>query len=213
MTNEEIQLILDTPTEEIKICTDESIFKVNCEPIDLETGEKIALKLFDILSFQGGVALSANQIGIPYRVCVVNVNIPFHFINPLMYDGEGDIIYIEGCLSYPGKLINTRRFSTIKVQSDNNEDDLYWDLSYVKPKDVLNDKHVLEIIAVQHAISLLDGHSMYDFEYKLVPYVSEPTIGRNEKIWVTDGNSSIEIKYKRLNEYTEKGFSIVENNG
>ena len=76
----------------------------------IEEGERIAAELLQILNkSKSGIGLAANQIGINKRVCVVNVNEPLVFINPTITKREGDINFIEGCLSFPKQSVKTKK--------------------------------------------------------------------------------------------------------
>ena len=86
--------------------------KTKCEPVGtIREGEEIASKLFNELvnSKIGGIGLAANQIGINKRVCVVNVKEPLAFINPMIKKLDGEVIVPESCLSFPKKMITTKR--------------------------------------------------------------------------------------------------------
>ncbi len=60
---------------------------------DLETAQKIAVDLFKTLNAEGGLGLSANQIGEDKSVCVVNVTEPFFLQNPKIVKKEKEIVY------------------------------------------------------------------------------------------------------------------------
>ena len=47
---------------------------------DLKTAQELAVELFKTLKQEGGLGLSANQIGEDKSVCVVDVTNPFFFI-------------------------------------------------------------------------------------------------------------------------------------
>ena len=79
--------------------------------VSVEEGMKIATELFEILNQRkDGIGLAANQVGIDAQVAVVNVREPLVLINPEYISQEVEIPYYEGCLSYPGKGIHTKRY-------------------------------------------------------------------------------------------------------
>ena len=79
--------------------------------VSVEEGMEIATKLFQILNERkDGIGLAANQVGIDAQVAVVNVREPLVLINPKIISKENEIPYYEGCLSYPGKGIHTKRY-------------------------------------------------------------------------------------------------------
>ena len=58
--------------------------------------------------------LAANQIGYDVRVFVVKINGKFrHFINPRFVPMGGLVTQKERCLSFPGKITETKRYSII----------------------------------------------------------------------------------------------------
>lgn len=71
----------------------------------------------------GGVGLSANQVGLPYRVFIMGIS-DFNaaVFNPeiLEYIGEPDT-FKEGCLSYPGLFMQIKRPPTIRARWQNSK--------------------------------------------------------------------------------------------
>ena len=86
---------------------------------DLKTAQKLAVELFMTLKQEGGLGLSANQIGEDKSVCVVDVTNPFFLLNPVIKKSSKEIIYKEGCLSIPDKMVTTKRYERIEVEADN----------------------------------------------------------------------------------------------
>ena len=182
--------ILTTPTKEI----------------DLETAQKTAVDLFQTLNDMGGLGLSANQIGEDKSVCVVNVTNPFFLQNPKIVKKEKEIIYKEGCLSIPDKMVKTNRYEKIWVEADNVDDTMIFGPE--KSNQVDNDLLTLESVCVQHEIDHLNGLTIYDREFKLTPLVSEKKYGRNEIITISKGTETLELKYKKGIPYLTKGWKI-----
>ena len=73
----------------------------------------------------GGIGLSANQLGLPYRVfCMVGE--PMHVcFNPVI-TGSGDEINMldEGCLSWPGLYLKIKRPAAIRVRFQDYNGDM-----------------------------------------------------------------------------------------
>jgi peptide deformylase len=198
----------------IVILTGKDFLSNTCENVDIKEGEEIAAKLFRVLSMnKNGIGLSANQIGINKKVCVINVKEPIYLINP-RYEAEVDspkLVYMEGCLSFPGEIVRTQRFASIEVIADNIEGSLFFDVSSVPVDEYMTNLDVLEIVAIQHEIDHLYGIEMFDREYVPKTIVSDKKPGRNEKvrIWVpNDSSTRREIKYKHLDEWLSKGYVI-----
>mgnify|MGYP001487646605 FL=1 len=191
------------------------ILSTPTEKTDLETAQKIAVDLFKTLNAEGGLGLSANQIGEDKSVCVVNVTEPFFLQNPKIVKKEKEIIYKEGCLSIPDKMITTKRYEKIWVKADNIEEEMYFGPQKEKKYDfktnsyTANDLLVLEAVCVQHEIDHLNGLTIYDREHKLKQYKrTERKIGRNEKVTITKDKETLTLKYKKAIPYLEKGWVI-----
>jgi peptide deformylase len=68
----------------------------------------------------GGIGLSANQLGLPYRAFVMKADPEIICFNPIVVDqSESQIVMEEGCLSYPGLFVKIRRSGMIKVRYAN----------------------------------------------------------------------------------------------
>ena len=182
---------------------------------DLKTAQNIAVDLFKTLNAEGGLGLSANQIGEDKSVCVVNVKEPFFLQNPKIVKKEKEIVYKEGCLSIPDKMITTKRYEKIWVKADNIEDEMYFGPQKEKKFDfktnsyTANDLLILEAVCVQHEIDHLNGLTIYDREHILEQYKrTERKIGRNEKVTITKDKETLTLKYKKAIPYLEKGWII-----
>ena len=80
--------------------------------------------LFAALKGLGGVGLSANQIGVNKRACVIKINdTELFLLNPIITERSKDgFLFYEGCLSIPStmeKPVRTIRANYIVVQTDN----------------------------------------------------------------------------------------------
>jgi len=64
-----------------------------------------------------GIGLSANQLGLPYRVFVMEGEPAFVCYNPTITAVSGDPVLLdEGCLSFPGLYIKKKRPPLIRVR-------------------------------------------------------------------------------------------------
>jgi len=199
-------------SDSLEVVQDEQFLRVPCEITTIEEGEKIANKLFQVMTKRNdGYGLAANQIGIQKQVCAINVKKPYYFINPRIVDAEGDIYYYESCLSFPRQSVRTKRYATLVIECDNYEGQLYFDVSYL-PKDErsMDNIDVIEIVAVQHELSHLQGKTMFDYEYKPKPIQIVEKYGRNDKITITNGTDTRIIKYKNYSQYDMQGYYILE---
>jgi peptide deformylase len=170
-----------------------------CEDVSVEEGEKIAIALFNKLTEEeDGVGLAANQIGLSKNVCVINVKEPIYFINPKIIEQTGELFYTESCLSYPGKVVKTKRSSTIIIEADNFKAPVAFTSLGGQEIDIL------ETVAIQHELAHLRGETMWDYEYKQTPVVSTK-IGRNEKVTITKGTETKELKWKKAEALVASG--------
>jgi peptide deformylase len=194
---------------------DKQKLSVPCEKIeDIKEGEEIASKLFRFLTFINktkmihGSGLSANQIGINKRVCVIHVKEPIYLINPVITNASGECNYFEGCLSFPGEGVKTNRFTTFNVKADNIEGELLFDVSdIVNTSACYYDDSVFEAMTIQHEIDHLNGITMFD--RKIKPTRAEQRLGRNDRVTITDGKEFLTIKFKNFDIYEKKGFHIL----
>ena len=174
---------------------------------DLKTAQKLAVELFMTLKQEGGLGLSANQIGEDKSVCVIDVTNPFFLLNPVITKKQKEIIYKEGCLSIPDKMITTKRYERIEVEADNVKGTMVFGPE--KDNQVDNDLLILEAVCVQHEIDHLNGKTIYDREFKRESFRrTEVKIGRNEKVTITKDKETLTMKYKKVIPYLEKGWVI-----
>ena len=196
-----------------EILEGKDFLSVTCDAItDMKEGEEIAAKLFRVLSYnKTGVGLSANQIGINKRVCVLTVKEPIYLINPT-YTADlssHNIIYLEQCLSFPNQMVRTERFGSITVKADNIEGELYFDVQDVPADKWMTDIDVLECVAIQHEIDHINGLEMFDREYKPLPISVPKTYDRNDKVTIynfKDPEQVQVIKFKRISDYVGWGL-------
>ena len=159
--------------------------------VSVEQGLAIAEELFQILDKRGdGIGLAANQVGVDAQVAVVNVREPLVLINPKYIKKENEIIYGEGCLSFPGHAIRTKRYRDIIISTEQEESNWYfsgveensdgksgWDKGNMKQDQELR---LLEAVCVQHEIDHLMGKTIHNREVKLEPTKVEKKVGRND---------------------------------
>ena len=66
--------------------------------------------LNDTLNNSTGCGISAIQIGIPKRICIIKYNNEnIVMINPKIINARGEVYFREGCLSAPGFYTNVKR--------------------------------------------------------------------------------------------------------
>lgn len=101
------------------------ILRQPTKPVDFEkmdAGEiaYYALSLAETCKHYDGLGLSANQVGVPYSMCVVNVleeNKFFMMINPVVVaQAEKNSTLKEGCLSFPGLFLRIGRPEWVEIE-------------------------------------------------------------------------------------------------
>lgn len=99
------------------------ILHTRVEPFDPESIDmkEVVDNLFETMYHYKGVGLSANQVGLPYRMFVMGTpEMELVFINPTITSyGEEKIYAEEGCLSYPHTWVKVKRASEIRLRSTN----------------------------------------------------------------------------------------------
>jgi peptide deformylase len=94
-----------------------------------------------------GIGLAANQIGSDLRVFILNTSCTKTYVNPEILEAEKEeVFYGEGCLSFPGEMYCTLRFSKLKIRSDSGPDEILTGI---------------EAVAFQHELDHLDGITMH----------------------------------------------------
>lgn len=123
-----------------------------------EFGEKLNLlieRMFLTMKEAPGVGLAAPQIGINWRLFVVDITYdnpevePFEVINPKVLRKSGDTSYEEGCLSIPGFFHEMKRSSEIDIKFIDRDQ---------KPHQ-LKAKGFLAIV-LQHELAHIEGNTI-----------------------------------------------------
>ena len=204
-----------------KIVTDTIKLKkvVTDLPKNKSEEEVISAALFTALEKEKGFGLSANQIGVDKRMCVINIKEPMVLVNPkIVKRSEEAVQYIESCLSLPKtmrKPKNTVRSISITVETDNlgtvefGPDEK--DKIGTEGHNYFADEGLLECVVAQHEIDHLDGILITDSVRAYnIQRVSEKKFGRNDKVMVKSPDGDTEfIKYKKAVPLLEKGYQIV----
>jgi peptide deformylase len=119
---------------------------------------KLAQDMLDTMYSYDGVGLAAPQVGVSKRLMVIDVAAedqpkkPLVFINPVLVETDGDMVGLEGCLSFPDVFFEVRRFSRIVVR--------YQNLAGKEVK--LEAANNLLCRAIQHEMDHLDGQVFID---------------------------------------------------
>ena len=198
---------------------DNPIINKKLKEVSVEEGLAIAEELFQILDKRGdGIGLAANQVGINAQVAVVNVREPLVLINPKYVKKENEIIYGEGCLSFPNRAIRTKRYRDIVISTEQSEANWYfsgaeensdgksgWDKGNMKQD---QENRILESVCIQHEIDHLNGITIHDREIKLEPTRAKKKIGRNDKVTIQKDGQTRVLKYKKAQNFLNQGWVI-----
>lgn len=202
----------------MKLIQDPSKLKTKIQPTPFTQQEidEISVTLLQELKRHGGIGLSANQIGINKRACVINVKEPLVLINPRVAEvSEESVVYVEQCLSMPKtmrKPVQTVRFKTLTVECDNLGTVIFspdskeeWKTS----EEFYNDEGMLECVVAQHEIDHLEGRLITDRRYTQT-IIREKKYGRNERVMVKLADGSTEfMKYKKAEPLLSQGAEIL----
>jgi peptide deformylase len=193
-----------------KLIKDPSKLKsvIQPKPMSQEDIDYITLQLTNALEIHGGIGLSANQIGLDVRACIINVKEPLVLINPTIVEVSRDTVaYIEQCLSIPksmGKPVKTIRHKSITIECD-NLGTVVFSPDYVEGREwkdsneFFGDTGLLECVCAQHEIDHLNGTLITDTKRRYTTtVVKQKSYGRNEMVMVKLPDGSTEfIKYKK----------------
>jgi len=181
--------------------------------------DKISVTLLQELKKHGGIGLSANQIGIDKRACVINVKEPLVLINPKVVEVSKDTVaYVEQCLSIPKSMrkpVKTVRHKTFTIECDNlgtvvfspDSEKGTWETS----EEFFSDEGLLECVVAQHEIDHLDGKLITDEDRRYTEtIIRTKKYGRNERVMVKLPNGDTEfMKYKKAQPLLEQGAELL----
>jgi peptide deformylase len=204
----------------IKIVTDTSALRksIPTTTFTKEEQDLATAALLTAVTEHQGLGMSANQIGLNKRICVINVREePLVLVNPtIVEETEEKIMYFEGCLSLPKtmkKPIKTVRSYGVKVKADNFPDVLDFSTKERKHEDInalFSDVDLLESVCVQHEIDHLNGLTIRDRQYtETVRLTAFAKLGRNERFILKKGDETLSVKKKNLSTYLEQGWEVA----
>ena len=114
---------------------------------------RIVAEMFELMYAAKGIGLAANQVGLPYRLFILNLSADpalkdeeIVFLNPDILKRKGTTEGEEGCLSFPGMYGQVKRAAKIDIEA--------FDLSGECFEYSLDE---LAARAVQHESDHLDG--------------------------------------------------------
>ena len=188
------------------------------KPMTQEQIDEISTTLLTELKRHGGIGLSANQIGLDVRACVINVKEPLVLINPIVTEVSKDTVaYVEQCLSLDKtmkKPVKTVRHKSFTVECDNLGTVIFSPDQKEPWKDsneFFSDEGLLETVCAQHELDHLNGILITD---KIRRYTTTVTstkkYGRNDRVMVKLVNGDTEfMKYKKAELLLKQGAEIL----
>lgn len=131
------------------LATTLDLFDFSNPPVD---PVQLSYEMIATLHHYKGIALSANQLGLPYRVFVMAGEPNYVCFNPKIVDQGTETQYLkEGCLSYPNVLCKIKRPTAIKVRFT------------IPTNEVVTAKFAgVTARMFQHELDLLDGISFLE---------------------------------------------------
>jgi peptide deformylase len=184
----------------VHIVSDISILRTKSENVvSVEEAKSLITQLESALEkTSNGVGLAAIQLGIPKKVGVIKRSDKcLYLINAEIIDKSEEFVYYnEGCLSYEGVFLNTKRYKQITVKhniivNDKFEEEVFVAYFSLDEKEIGNDGIIA--IAIQHEIDHFNGLTIYDHNIISKPLTRDNIkIGRNDPCVCGSGK-----KYKK----------------
>ena len=189
-------------------------------PMSQSDVDTISEKLKTELEKHGGLGLSANQIGLTDRVCLINVKDPLILVNPKVTQASKEtVVYIEQCLSLDktmAKPVRTLRHESFTVECDNLgtvifSPDKKGGEQWKDSEEFYADAGLLECVCAQHEIDHLNGILITDSKRKYsTTFIAPKKYGRNDRVMVklSDGTTEF-MKYKKAEPLIAQGAEIL----
>ena len=131
------------------------VLKTPAKPVERFDGSLRALcdDMIETMYEAAGVGLAAPQVGLSLRLFVLDDGEtgPVCFVNPEVFDPEGEIVSDEGCLSIPGPFYPTARAAKIRCRGQDLEGG---------PLELEGEELLARIL--QHEVDHLDGRLYID---------------------------------------------------
>lgn len=137
----------------------ERILKTRSAPVEVVDDDvrRLVDDMAETMYAAPGIGLAANQVGVAKRVAVVDVTHPdgapklYVLVNPVIVSRSGEILWEEGCLSFPGFHVDVDRAAHVVVRALDRSGKRF----EVEADDLL-------AVAMQHEIDHLDGVTLAD---------------------------------------------------
>lgn len=157
---------------------------------------RVVAEMFELMYAAKGIGLAANQVGLPYRLFILNLSADPElkdeevvFINPDILKRKGSTEGEEGCLSFPGMYGQVKRAAKIDIEA--------FDLQGECFEYALDD---LAARAVQHESDHIDGVLFIDRMTDTARRELDPVVGDFEtqfRRWQAEGRFASDEVLKR----------------
>lgn len=177
-----------------------------------ESSDELYKILSEAIDKYGGVGISANQLGINQRACLIKFDdFELFLLNPKFKKwSEESFLFYEGCLSIPKTMsspIRTIRPTWIEISCD-NLGDLRFEINPEEDKESVS-LDTMKTVVVQHEIDHLDGITIKKRTYN-PQVINKVNYGRNDKVFMKSPSGDIvEVKYKKANNYYLNGYELI----
>jgi len=147
--------------------------RTRAAPVTVFDGQlkQFVADMFETMYAANGVGLAATQVNVHQRVLVIDMseerNQPLVLVNPEILEKDGEQVYQEGCLSFPGIYADVTRALKVKVKAQ-DVDGKVFDYEAEGPL----------AVAVQHEMDHLAGKVFVDY---LSPLKRSMLLKRMEK--------------------------------
>ncbi len=157
----------------------EKLKEIDKKDIKSDTFTQIGSSMLEILGKRGGIGLSANQVGLPFRMCVIDIkaNNPMIMLNPRIIKMSDKMEKSqEGCLSLPGVYITIDRHKKITVEYED-----------VNGETKTEEAEGLLSFCIQHEIDHLNGILMINrlSEYHKAKAMKQLNKAKKSQRWST----------------------------
>lgn len=157
---------------------------------------RVVEEMFSLMYAAKGIGLAANQVGLPYRLFILNLSSDpdakdeeIVFINPEILKRKGSTEGEEGCLSFPGMYGQVKRAAKVEIEAFDLKGECF---GYS-----LDD---LAARAVQHETDHLDGVLFIDRMTETASRELQPVVSDFEaqfRRWQADGRYPSDETLKR----------------
>ena len=211
-----MKLIIDKDSKGFETKEFREYLKTPCPKTEItqEESDELRKQLEDALIKHPGLGISATQMGIKKRACLIQFGDEELFLlNPVIKEKSKDgFLFYEGCLSIPKSLekpVRTIRACKVVIDSD-NMGEMTFEINPEGDKQGEQvSKETMMTVIVQHEIDHLDGLTIKDRVYSTT-IINKNTYGRNDKVVMKSPDGEmVEVKYKKANDYFLKGYEIV----